>query len=1082
MDEFASWQDQRPEGGTAYTEDENLLQTLAETLPKDHGLNVFTVVASQKPMPRKFEGGRFRQFDLLRPSELGTSSSIEYAMVVASRVRHITEYRAPEIEEYHDHYRSRFEFARRLSADDFIAIFPMQPLSFDILRRITSNLTSARTGINVLWDVLGRGDTDQPEIHPSLGNTRRLIRASDLLDSDTLDQDLRQSVRYGSAYRAYRQAIEHVERMATRGRLFDEDLPMATAVVRTLFLWHCSRDGQINITLDEMVEAVLPEEGFLDSPQDTLLSVVGSMEDVSQVGYDSDTGELFFRAEIVAGRTGADVFEDYRGRFKDPGMVQVNWEQHLTNPSLSVGALSAVLGGLEPGILTTRTAIYKGINYSGEVLATTEWRDELGGPLPFDNHFRLVFMLSDHVAVTSDILEDDRILICVPGQLSTADREAITDVMALTAMYGDYRSRQDDEALRVNHFVESRRAELTTALLMAQWNFYKRGEMVCRWRNTIDPNDIFGVGSDLWGRVVAGLFEELFADRPIGSFSRNRSMNLNTEASRVFAGLWEREPERAVRNALENFAVGLGLTQRDNPLTYDPRGCGAFEIIQKMYDAAQVKGGRLHVNQIYERLASVGVPARLATLYLLCFVRSNTQVELLLNSNHRIRLTDGGQLPGKRIHSNLVPRLEWNNRAFASPNEFDALAERTGPIWDDCLEWTRRFTPDLAPSTDPMHVEQETGRLLSALKLERERLEMASEQVHALELQLSDKIPASIRESTALVHHLTKSSSFEGFMTAVDSSNLTGSDDLGRAVTGAHKLCLLGQAAIEIIPAFTYLNNVPVNRFEDDLAKLGRDRIGLIGDIDLKVLAEHPDRWSRIKERFEGWKRVYVREYRKFHRDFHVKTSGARLQLSETEEKLRVLENLEHLKRIGHANGVPQLSSEIGALRDGLIQCDPRVESADLEAMPYCIRCGVRMGDAPVHELCSIESQVSDVLNQFIATLRSDAIDKVLAGSESPILAGLRESLRRTDTSGVVNVLKDKGHVDLLRGVLEGEGEDLVIVRDISIVTRLSKEYPTVSQECVREVVDRFSELVEEELRTQQEYVGPNVRVEMRLH
>ena len=119
-----------------------------------------------------------------------------------------------------------------------------------------------------------------------------MITASDLLDSTTLDQDLRQSVRYGTAYVAYQQAIEQVERLAARSQLFQEDVSTAKAVVRTLFLWHCSRDGQMNITLDEMTEAVLPDEGFLDSPQDNLLSVLGSMEDVSQIKFDSSEGEL----------------------------------------------------------------------------------------------------------------------------------------------------------------------------------------------------------------------------------------------------------------------------------------------------------------------------------------------------------------------------------------------------------------------------------------------------------------------------------------------------------------------------------------------------------------------------------------------------------------------------------------------------------------------------------------------------------------------------------------------------------------------------------------------------------------------
>ena len=136
-------------------------------------------------MPRKFEGDRFLQFDLLRPSEERRSQSIEYGMVVASRVRDLVDYRAPEIEEYHEHYLERFAFARDLSLDDFNAIFPMQPLSFDVLRRITSNLTSARTGINVLWDVLGQGDPEQPELRSSLVGARRLITVSDLLDSDT---------------------------------------------------------------------------------------------------------------------------------------------------------------------------------------------------------------------------------------------------------------------------------------------------------------------------------------------------------------------------------------------------------------------------------------------------------------------------------------------------------------------------------------------------------------------------------------------------------------------------------------------------------------------------------------------------------------------------------------------------------------------------------------------------------------------------------------------------------------------------------------------------------------------------------
>ena len=283
------------------------------------------------------------------------------------------------------------------------------------------------------------------------------------------------------------------------------------------------------------------------------------------------------------GRSGADVFDDYRARFMDPNTLELNWQTHLTNPNLSVGTVSAILGGLETGTYTKRTATYRGVNYDGEMVATADWFDGLGVQLPFDCHFRLVFMLRDDMTVTPDVLDDDRTLVLFPGSLSAENREAMTDILALDQMQEDYRHRQDDEALRVDQFVNSRQGDLRIALLMAQRDFYKRGRIISRSEIALNPDSVFSPDSDLLGRVITRLFDTLFVNRPLSTFRRNRTMNLNTETSRVFTGLWEREPERSVRNVLENFAVGLGLAQHDNPLRYDPSGCGAFDIIRIMY-------------------------------------------------------------------------------------------------------------------------------------------------------------------------------------------------------------------------------------------------------------------------------------------------------------------------------------------------------------------------------------------------------------------------------------------------------------------------------------------------------------------
>ena len=783
----------------------------------------------------------------------------------------------------------------------------------------------------------------------------------------------------------------------------------------------------------------------------------------------------------MVGRSASDVFDAYRAKASDPATIRLNWQSHLTNPNLSVGTLSAVLGEFEPSSQVKRTVPYRGISYDGEIVVTDTWLDELGSRLAFDNHFRLVFLLQDSVDVTPDMLQDDRILVFVPGSLSDKNRKAVTDILALNGMVDDFRHRQDDEALRVKQFIDSRHSDLRNDLLMAQWDFYKRGRIISRQQTALNPDNLFSSAADLMGRVVTQLFDALFVDRPIGSFRRNRSMNLNTETSRVFTGLWEREPATSVRDALENFAVGLGLAQAENPLRYDPSNSGAFDIIRSMYEAAQTAGKSLRVPDVYEQLARIGIPARLATLYLLCYVRSNPDVELLLKSGHNIRLTNGSHLSGDSIHSNIVPRVVWNNRAFATAGHFDVLTERRGPVWNDCLEWTRKFDPELKTAADPDHVTEQTRQMVTALAAEQERLRNAMNQIRQLEVQLHCNIPHSLKASADLVDGLTTSiSSLEDFMAKVHAANLASADDLGNAVTDVHNLCQLGQMAVEIMSTYTYLSNVPVHKLEGAFDKLAEDRATLLGDMDLNSLAATPQRWSHIRERFGTWKRIYIREYRKFHRDFHVEISEIVRRFSEIDHKLVALENIEQMEHIAHTHSAPPLRSQLESMRGNLEICEPGIESGVLETTPYCTQCDIRTGDTSKYDPSALDGQITDALGEFIATLKSDTVDKAMAASESPIISALRAALT-DDTENVVTILEDKGNVDLLEGVLKGESGSLIIVRNVSIIDEISKEYPTVSQETIQEVVDRFRELMEEALRTQQEDVGPGVKVEVRL-
>jgi len=150
IDEYASWQDRHPVGTPEYAMDEEVLETLSWELPKGRGLEIYAIVASQKPAPAKLRGERFDNFLLL-----GGKNEKDYDVIVSYRVRDLIQERLPEIEGYYEDYFKDFKFLKNTSKEYFLSTFPFQPRFFEVIRRITAReLPTARLGISVVWDTL----------------------------------------------------------------------------------------------------------------------------------------------------------------------------------------------------------------------------------------------------------------------------------------------------------------------------------------------------------------------------------------------------------------------------------------------------------------------------------------------------------------------------------------------------------------------------------------------------------------------------------------------------------------------------------------------------------------------------------------------------------------------------------------------------------------------------------------------------------------------------------------------------------------------------------------------------------------
>ena len=173
-------------GTAAYAEDEEILETLAFVLPTSH-LNIITIVASQGDMPQKLSGGgqgdRFIPLLLLADKNKG-----DFGEIVTFRCRELIKGARTDIKDYYDLCRKEYKFIRQgnISLDYFTAIFPFQPRTFDVMRRITQNaekhnLPTARSAIRIAWQALSDED---------LLKGKRLITLSDIIRTDELRKGL----------------------------------------------------------------------------------------------------------------------------------------------------------------------------------------------------------------------------------------------------------------------------------------------------------------------------------------------------------------------------------------------------------------------------------------------------------------------------------------------------------------------------------------------------------------------------------------------------------------------------------------------------------------------------------------------------------------------------------------------------------------------------------------------------------------------------------------------------------------------------------------------------------------------------
>jgi len=828
IDEYEGWARNRP-SPEAQSQDGEFLETLAYLLPKDLGLQVHTIVASQTDVPAKLlgahQGDRFIRIPLL----VADKNDRDYDLIISRRVRGLREDRVPEINAHYWFYRDNFEFARGLSQDEFADMFPFQPRCFEVVRRITAReLPTARSGILIFHEVVN---------HPELLARDSLIRVCDLLKSDHLSKDCLTSTVYRDAYKAYRISQEALPTLG----LDAEDLPLAEDVLATLFLWHLAHmERPIPMSLRDLAQATLTQDALLTAP-DTVLYVLNQMQAHLPVTFDGKEARFEPKDTVFLVKT---LFDNEVKKVSgDPYRVRTEWSNSLflSRQETSNVQVGSLFSDFTPDELTSRRVTFGNLEYPGEVIVGWRWKPDWQLPLPKEDvHFRLVVLTPEAAeSVKACDLQDRRIAVVYPGELAEGALQAAARYLAWKEMDKRHRNEAGKEAEAIREWLDTQRSTYLNALLQTHLDVYRAGKVITQGDLGINARDAFNQMSNeqrlrfIVEKALAAAYDQL----PLNA-SALRSTLTPVEAGKVCDGYFGPAPSAAQTAALRNYGLGLKLSHPEQPTRFAPQAdCKAFEIIRAMLE--ERKGAELPVWRIYERLSAppYGLPYVVVQLYLLAFVRhGDPRIELVLKHDHKLKARDGKLLTRDRLNAATVIELDWRP---GIERAFDVLMPLGPGGWNDAVPYARELVSGLHTSSDQLDIEAQSARLREALVNLGQEIRDYRDPLGTLERSLRGTLNEGDREALAQLEKLAKEGEagytafYEQCQAPFDKP-----DDLRDALRVHSRLRELARQAAEINEVRNYLEATSL-RTEDH--SLAADRESLLAQFSLQSLAAQPN-------------------------------------------------------------------------------------------------------------------------------------------------------------------------------------------------------------------------------------------------
>jgi hypothetical protein len=757
IDEYESWLSQReiktPEGMF----DSNVLQALTEILPKQHGYEIFTVVASQTDMPAQLHG-RFRNLPLLA----GSGAERDYHVICAHRVRQYKQGMEEEAKLYYHYLYDEFSSYKMDTEETFLETFPFHPLSYETVRRFTSSvqdMPAVRLGLNIFYDAMKSKDALQ------------------MNKPITLNQVYNFSVNFQNALASHRFSDSQARFLEAKGqlpRIFEdvEDRAIADAILTILYLQYAiSGDQTISITAGELAEATLTATDAAISGEQRMIVLLDEMAGkIPQLEYDArqpSKGARFYPHQ--PGPTSQQILDQFKNEFVNrPMEINGCWMKLLFAPLTETKGQKALFAGLALDKPWKDTVIVNQATYDGEILVTPYWKPELGQPLQdVYSHFRLIYLLNSSAQAESQI-QDPRIIVIEAAPLSDMLKDQCCTYLAAKEMMKEYdpRNQRGPEAAVHRSYADLQYDDALAKIIRYLIEPFQKGRCITRDDLGIDVIAALSktTPDQRHQALLRPTIEKAYPQfgKVFDLFKIEKPI-VPADAKNLFIGLIQGDSTKAVRSTMEQKAVGLKLAVADDPRRLNPQHSELF----KMFDDRLTKTPAILLWPLIREFSGCpfGIPPYLLTAMLLIYVRHRgvpTPVEIDLKPDHKLTNQSGKHLTKNLITRTNVVELTWQSNM---ESYFNTLSTVSGPNWNNVQPFAKLIWLDAKPATHPQEIDDQVSGFLAHLKNQIPLLKLAKENLQTLANGLGDSVSAEDNQTFTRVFDLYAAEDLEAFDT-----------------------------------------------------------------------------------------------------------------------------------------------------------------------------------------------------------------------------------------------------------------------------------------------------------------------------